>query len=606
MQPRLFIFATMGWLNIHIKPILYVAFCTYLFVPNKLRTQDVYPIKFDEELKEKFSQIAFPETCSDSFNLYRQIDTLNHSFHKAGYLAASMLAFEKTDKEFKINYQPGEPFTWLSLGTGNVAPELLESLGFLPDFWKEQPVYYGQLALLMGKLIDHFSNHGHPFASIKLDSIQIEDNEVTGQLKLTKNKVFYFDSINIISTVAINPKFLERHLGFRKGALYDQSRVDAIPKRIRELNFIRLDENPTVRFQGNRAMVNLRLVPYQNSRFDILIGILPNENAENRFKITGDVAADLYNKLGQGEYAGFRYKSITSETQELSLEMNYPYLLNLPFGINGSFKLYSNASLNRDVDLQLGVQYQLGSDSKLNIYWHNNSSRLLAIDSSKILAQQRLPANLDIRLNGIGMQFDYQKLNYRYNPRSGFQFKINGTAGLKEILPNQEIKSLQNEFIDFSTSYDTLENGYQFSLHGLLAYYLPLGKVFTIKAANTSGIKFSRQALYRNEAFRIGGTDVLRGSDEESLYTNRYSVFTLEGRLLISTNSYFFVFGDYGLVQLRLDDSMLFDQPYGIGTGLSLDTGAGILLISAAVGSQMGLGLDFGSSKIHIGYINLF
>ena len=177
---------------------------------------------------------------------------------------------------------------------------------------------------------------------------------------------------------------------------------------------------------------------------------------------------------------------------------------------------------------------------------------------------------------------------------------------MKEVIENQEIKSLKNAQSDFSMAYDSLENGYQFSLDGLIEYYLPIGKIFTLKGANRSGIKFSKQGLFLNEAFRIGGSQLLRGFNEESLLTNRFSILTLEFRMLISTNSHFFVFGDYGLVHIRQENSTLFDRPFGIGTGLSFDTGAGILQVSAALGSQMGQPLDFGSSKIHIGYVSIF
>lgn len=578
-----------------------------LCFPHTLLSQITsFSIQFDEKLVNNFELIQFPKSCQDSQDLARQLDTLDFKFRNQGYLAAGTLEIKKTEDKYLVDYQPGRRFTWMQVRTGNLSPGLLEKLGFYPNFWKSKVLHYKQLARLMQDILDHYANHGYPFAQVRLDSVVIQDTLVSTSMKLIKNKVFRFDSINLISTVAINPKFLERHLGLHKGELYDQSKVDQIPERIKNLSFVRLDELPRVQFKGNRVIVHLQLAPFQNSRFDILIGIQPNDEAENRVRINGEISADLINKLGQGEYAGFRYKSIDQGTQNLSLDLNYPYLLNLPFGVESNFKIYSNNNLNRDIEFKLGLQYQLTQDQVFSIYWHNSSSRLLAIDSAKILAQQKLPANLDVNLNGLGMSFTYENLNYRYNPRSGIDLRLNGKAGLKNILANEEIKSLSNEWVDFSNSYDSLQGGFQFSLESSFAYYFPFGKVFTLKSSNQSGIQLSRQKLYRNEAYRIGGSSLLRGFDEESLYANQYSVFTLEARLLISTNSYFFVFGDYGLVNVLIDEEELFDQPYGIGTGLSLDTGAGILLISAAVGSQMGLGLDFGSSKVHIGYVSIF
>jgi outer membrane protein assembly factor BamA len=577
-----------------------------LFAPFSNFSQEKIPVSFEEELISRFDMISFPEHCQDSLGLLKQIDSLDLGFRNLGYLAAGAVTIQKREGKYLVDYQTGKQYSWMEIRTGNLSPDLLANLGFYPNFWKGKVLHYEQVARLMQDILDHYANHGHPFAQVRLDSVTVEDTLVSTSMTLVKNKVFLFDSINLISTVAINPKFLERHLGLRKGELYDQSKVDQIPERIKNLSFVRLDEPPRVQFKGNRVIVHLKLAPFQNSRFDILIGIQPNDEGENRVRITGEISADLINRLGQGEYAGFRYKSIAQGTQDLSLKLNYPYLLNLPFGIESDFKIYSNNSLNRDIEFKLGIHYQLNNDQAFSIYWHNSSSRLLSIDTAKILAQRKLPANLDVRLNGIGMSFAYENLNYRYNPRSGIDIHLNAKTGFKDILANEEIKSIANEWVDFSNSYDTLQGGFQFSLESSMAYYLPFGKVFTLKSANQSGIQWGRQKLFRNEAYRIGGSSLLRGFDEESLYANRFSIFTLETRLLISNNSYFFVFADYGLVNVLIEDEQIYDQPYGIGAGLSLDTGVGILLISAAVGSQMGLGLDFGRSKVHVGYVSLF
>lgn len=577
-----------------------------LFASHTSFSQQKIPVSFDEKLIANYEGISFPKHCQDSLDLLQKLDTLNLSFYNLGYLSAETVEIDRKEDKYLVDYQPGKQYSWMRVKTGNLSPDLLANLGFYPNFWEGKVLHYERVARLMEDILDHYANHGYPFAQVKLDSVVIQDTLISTSMNLIKNKVVRFDSINIISTVAINPKFLERHLGLRQGELYDQSKVDKIPERIKHLSFVRLDELPRVQFKGNRVIVHLQLAPFQNSRFDILIGIQPNDAGGNRVRINGEISADLINKLGQGEYVGFRYKSIAQGTQDLSLDLNYPYLLNLPFGIESKFKIYSNNSLNRDIEFKLGIQYQLTNDQAFSIYWHNSSSRLLAIDTAKIIAQQKLPANLDVNLNGIGMSFAFENLNYRYNPRSGLDIRLNGKAGLKNILANEEIKSIATDWIDFSNSYDTLQGGVQFSLESSFSYYFPFGKVFTIKGANQSGIHLGRQKLYRNEAYRIGGSSLLRGFDEESLYANRYSIFTLETRLLISSNSYFFVFGDYGLVSVLIEDEEIYDQPYGIGAGLSLDTGAGILLISAAVGSQMGLGLDFGSSKIHVGYLSLF
>jgi outer membrane protein assembly factor BamA len=572
----------------------------------KMDAQKSFEVKLNAiELLEDLT-IVPPKKATDSLDLILQFRKTLRQLNDKGYLAASINKIERFDSSFHVNLEPGAQYTWLRIDPGNVPAAFLESSGFNPVLLKKKAIYFPELSAIMHSIIDVYANNGHPFARIHLDSIEIRDNMVSAKLNLTKNKIFRFDSISIISTEQISSKYLENLLGIQKGKLYDQSKISAIPSKLKSVTFLQIEESPIIQFKGNSVIVQLNLKAKKNSRFDILIGILPDNKAANKVRITGDIQAELYNKLGQGEFASLRYKSNSAIKQELSLDLDYPYLFNLPFGINSAFKLYRNAEENRDIDFDFGVQYRFANFRNFKLFWKNTSSRLIGVDTEKIILEQRLPANLDVQLNAIGLAFETNTLNYVFNPRSGFKMKIEGTGGLKEVIPNLEILSLKTEQLDFSNSYDTLRSGYQFSLQTYYAHYLPVGNLIAVKLANASGIKIAEYALYLNESFRIGGSKLLRGFDEESIYARSYSVFTLESRLLISTNSYFFIFGDYGFIQRTLALNKLWDRTYGLGAGLSFDTGSGILLVSAAVGSQMQQALDFNSSKIHLGYVSLF
>jgi hemolysin activation/secretion protein len=76
----------------------------------------------------------------------------------------------------------------------------------------------------------------------------------------------------------------------------------------------------------------------------------------------------------------------------------------------------------------------------------------------------------------------------------------------------------------------------------------------------------------------------LRGFDE-SIYANRYSVETAEYRYLLSRNSWFYAFTDFGWSYYNVND-VKFDHTYlGFGVGLSLKP-TGIFSISLAEGTM--------------------
>ena len=135
------------------------------------------------------------------------------------------------------------------------------------------------------------------------------------------------------------------------------------------------------------------------------------------------------------------------------------------------------------------------------------------------------------------------------------------------------------------------------------AQYFPLGKASVFKTAINGGLLQSPQ-IFRNEMFQIGGYKLLRGFDEESIFTNRYIVGTLEYRYLIDLNSYFAVFSDIG----NASNSILHTNYSYIGGvfGLAFQTKQGIFNISYAAGKRNDLPFNLRESKIHLGFVSLF
>ena len=113
--------------------------------------------------------------------------------------------------------------------------------------------------------------------------------------------------------------------------------------------------------------------------------------------------------------------------------------------------------------------------------------------------------------------------------------------------------------------------------------------------------------MYRNEQFRIGGNRLLRGFDEEFFFVTRYAVGTLEYRLLLGQNAYLYLFGDYAWALDKTPERNETFFPYGIGSGITFETKAGLFGVSLAFGGISGRqALDFASPKVHFGYVSRF
>lgn len=83
----------------------------------------------------------------------------------------------------------------------------------------------------MEKLISYYENNGYPFALAKLDSIQIDSQQISAQLVIEKNIYIQLDSLIIEGNAAINEKFLTRYLNIKNGMPYNEASFQSISKK---------------------------------------------------------------------------------------------------------------------------------------------------------------------------------------------------------------------------------------------------------------------------------------------------------------------------------------------------------------------------------------
>jgi hemolysin activation/secretion protein len=318
--------------------------------------------------------------------------------------------------------------------------------------------------------------------------------------------------------------------------------------------------------------------------------------------VTGTFKGELQNQLGRGERIYASFEQLRPETQELELEFNYPFVLGLPFGVDFSFDLYKRDTSYLDLESDLGIQYLFEGGNYLKVFWNNRSSTLLTVDETRLQLQERLPENLDVSNAYFGLEYALQNLDYRFNPRKGWSVRLRGGAGVKRIERNNRILEL-----GYGELYDTLElRSFQYKLSGQLEGYLPLFNRSTLLGRLQGGAIFSEAPVYFNEQFRIGGNQILRGFDEESVFATRYALSTLEYRLLIGQNSYLYAFGDLAYVEDVTPVKDITDWPYGFGAGITFETSAGLFGVSLAYGKQLDNPIDFSAPKVHFGYVSLF
>jgi outer membrane protein assembly factor BamA len=531
------------------------------------------------------------------------------------YLVASLDKYNPQDTT--INLFLGPRFHWISFRPADdETRRWLQESPLNNKFHPGQPIRSTLFARLETQLLEQAENSGYPFASVGLDSLVLESTGgASALLRIRPGPFFSYKKLKINGDIKIPERTVARYLGIKPDAPFSRTQILNISKQLKALPYLEQYANPTIKFAGPSATVNLYLKKKRAGRFDFIIGLLPQTNTAtgntSNLLLTGSLNATFLNALGQGERLSVELERLRVETQKLDLQTAIPYITGSPFGAEGRLNIFRRDSSWVDAMGSIGVQYLLSGANRLAIFGENRSSSLQRIDTNTIIATRQLPANLDYRQNGFGTEVEWTQLDYRFNPRKGWYLQAKGFAGFHRILRNSQITGLRSPTdpaYDFESLYTNIpERSVRLRSEMKVEGYIPLFQRTTILLRGRLGSIFSKDPIYSNEQYRLGGNKLLRGFDEESLFATKWAVTTTEWRLLISSNSFMAVFSDWGYIENITASTRTFQHPLGIGAGMNFETPAGIFGISAAVGRlNPGDGLDFRATKFHLGYVSVF
>lgn len=557
----------------------------------------------DVPQEQLLKTVSYKTNFADSSGVFSELSAVLRQLHDQSMLEASVDTVARSDSIFTAFIHVGSGFSWLELLPGNAQPDQLKAAGFRASDYRHRPLQWSRWKKLQINLLQQYQNKGHPFAQVSLGSLAFEQEKIAAAIDVQPGRSFQFGKLELEGNLRISPTYLYRYLGIHPGEPYHHGRVLQVRDRLRALPFAALKQDPQILFrQDSTADVLLHLDSRKAGRFDFLIGVLPNNSQTGRMLITGSLFADFYNQFGKGERITASFERLRPETQQVAFLFKYPYLLQLPFGVDARFQLYKRDTTFLNLEYSAGADYLLEGASYWKAFWQHRSTRLTGIDESRLLTTRQLPAQLDVSNDAFGLETSQQKTDYRLNPRRGWTGMLRASAGVKRVKPNTRIVAL-----GLAELYDTIAaNSAQYRLEFSGEYFVPVWSSATVKGGLQGGWLLSKTPVFQNEQFRIGGNRLLRGFDEEFFFATGYAVATAELRLLIGQNSRIYSFADLGRVEDRSSTRSDVFYALGFGAGIALETKAGLLGLSLALGSRTDVPLDFSAPKVHVGYVGLF
>lgn len=537
------------------------------------------------------------------------IHKLPETLQLQGYLAASVDAIKEDSLQTSIQLYLGSQQKWVQLATDSIEKKVLEQSGYFARNFVDQTVNFAQVQALKERILTYYENNGYPFASVYLDSINLDEKNIKAALKVNKGPVYFIDSIRVIGKAHIANHFLQRYLGIPKKSLYSKEKLSQVGKRLADLAYLQEEQPADLAMLGTGSVLNLYLKPRRSSQVNFLIGFLPANNESNKLQLTGDVNLNLKNALGSGEMILVNWQQLQLQSPRLNLGYQHPFIFKSPIGIDFSFNLFKKDSTFLQVNAQFGIQYLLSSRQSGKLFIQQQTTTLLGsgVDTNQVKFTKKLPPNIDVSAVNLGLDYEWNNTNYRLNPRSGNEVRLLTTFGIKTIKKNTDVLGITDPAFNYNSLYDSLKlKSYVVRASLVAAHYFPAGQRAVLKTQLSTAI-FSSQNIFRNELFQIGGYRLLRGFDEESIYATRYAVTSAEYRYLIDLNSYLFGFADAGWVKNQYQDIDTKNIFISTGIGMSFETRFGLLNMSFAMGKRSDTNFDLRrAAKIHFGYINYF
>jgi outer membrane protein assembly factor BamA len=537
------------------------------------------------------------------------INKLPELLNLKGYAAASVDNIRYDTNFAQIQLYLGVQQNWVQLRTEGIEKTALDESGFSNKNFSNKPFNISQLSSMKKQLLNYYENNGYPFAAVFLDSIFLKDTTMTATLSVKKGPLYHIDSISVKGKIKISNSFLQHYLGIPNGSIYSKEKLDNVGKRLLELPYLQEQQPSELLMLGTGSILNLYLQPRKSSQANFLVGFLPDNVQTGKLQITGDVNLDLKNALGNGETILLNWQQLQLKSPRLNIGYHQPYIFKSPVGIDFLFGLFKKDSAFIQLNTMLGVQYLLSANKSGSLFIQRQNNILLNsdIDTNQVIATKTLPPNIDVSSTNFGINYNFNNTNYKFNPISGNEILLYSTIGIRNIKENSVILGLSDSSFNYATLYDSIKmKAYQFRIKATAAHYFPTGKRSTLKGVINIGI-FNTPDIFRNELFQIGGYQLLRGFDEESIYATQYGVATAEYRYLISLNSYLFGFVDAGWAKNRYQSVNVSSNYISTGLGLLFETKVGLLNMSVAIGKQSDTNFNLGqSTKIHFGYINYF
>lgn len=428
-----------------------------------------------------------------------------------------------------------------------------------------------QLQNTLNEISNLLDNQGKSFSKIHLENIIIKNKTLFADLKINPSEKRSINKV-IVKGYDLFPKsFLKNYFRIKPNSVFNQKKMEDISINSKNLQFIKEIKPPEVLFTKDSTLLFLYLSKKQNNSIDGIVNFASKENGDLLFNGMLDVR--FHNILNSGERFEIFWNSIGEERQEFKVTTEIPYIFNSKITPEISFSIYKQDSTFLNTNFNANFKFSIADFYTLGLKYD--------AESSENLKQNTIGDNfITFSNNFYGIYFSYTKPKNDLFYFNKFHFEINPAFGNRKIAG---------------------ETSNQFKIKSTLSYIWDLNARNSIFIKNETGY-LNSDSYYNNELFRIGGANSIRGFNEQSIFTESYTFFTIEYRILTSSLSYLYSITDFGKFSSFNEQK----NALGIGLGFFFNVGNSQINLNTTLGKNDSNPIDFKDIKLVVNWKSYF
>jgi outer membrane protein insertion porin family len=433
---------------------------------------------------------------------------------------------------------------------------------------------------IFSEILKKYENNGFPFARLKIKSVKwLPANDSVKDaalfIEFRNGRTSVIDSIVVKGNTKTKDYVIIRNARIKKGEVYSRKKIFDAVANLARLGFFKKISFPKFYYNSqNKGVLEFYVEEKNTNVFDGIVGYVPKRNDAPGY-LTGYVKMNLSNIFGTERAFGFEWKKIDRYSQYFDIKYKEPWLFGMPLNLNLS--VMQRTQDTSYVQRKYGAVFEYLATSKLHASLLYSFEETVPFENAAVVVKHSV-------FNTSGVNFFYDTRDDVLIPASGYLINTTLKYSRKNVLSE--------------TSEEGDDN--QYRIEADAAAYVRLYRT-NIAALGLHYRNVEGKKLEISDLYRFGGTNSLRGFNEDIFSGNVIAWSNLEYRLLLSRDSYLFAFFDSGYFY----NKVLKDNPgavwenftYGYGAGISFSTGVGIMKVSFALGE----GDAFSQGKIHFG-----